>query len=333
MIRLIGGEDLLARGVTSLAALRPVMADNADPFATNATLRKDEWEMVDDRVNSVMRERLTVVDDLRGRGLVTPVSLGTILRVTERLEDFDPAEISFDGDTAPTRDRPSYLRDIRPVPVISKDFQISWRQLAASRERGDPLDMTAAETATRKVRDRLQLLMAAGYAAGPDGNGIPGFLTAANRLTVDLNADWDASGADPVGDIGRMLDAAYAVNLFGPFIVYVPKNYWGTIQRDYVSDAGAGSSTRTLRQRILEYTDIEDVKPLDALADDNIVMVQMTRDVIDISEAQSVTTVQWEKNPFVTNFRVLAVVGPHIKSVETDTQGETINGIVHLRAP
>ena len=60
-------------------------------------------------------------------------------------------------------------------------------------------------------------------------------------------------------------------------------------------------------------------------------MVQMTEDIIDLTEAQMITTIQWEKNPLVTNFRVLMVGGPHIKSVETKVasgaQG-TVHGIV-----
>lgn len=324
--RIIGAEELIAHGVSrNLTQLRPILAANMDPLVVNATLRKDEWEMIDARVNEVMRERLTIVDDLRSRGLVTPVGLGTTLRVTERLEDFDAAEVSYDGDTAPQRDKPSFLRDTIPVPVVAKDFQINWRQLEASRTRGEPLDTTAAALAARKVRDRLQDLFVNGFGHGPAGGSIPGLVTAANRQTVSLGTDWDLSGSDVIADVLRMLEAAYAVNLFGPFFLYVPKNYWAALQEDYSSAKGE----RTTIQRILAFEDVEAVRPLDTLADDNVVMVQMTQDVIDLSEAQAVTTVQWDKNPFVTNFRVLSVGGPHIKSIETEG-GTTIHGIIHL---
>jgi len=325
MFRLIGGDDLIARGVGNLAQLRPVQAENVVGFAGNATLRKDEWELIDTRVNEVMRERLTIVDDLRARGLVTPVGLGTILRITERLEEFGAAEVSYDGDTAPLRDRPSFLRDTIPVPVVSKDFQISWRQLEASRTRGEPLDVTAAAAATRRVRDKLQDLFVNGFGQGPDANTIPGLVNAANRQLVTLSVDWDVSGSDIITDVLSMLSSAYAINLFGPFFLYVPKNYWATLQEDYSTAKGE----KTFIQRILALEDVEAVRPLDTLADDNVVMVQMTEDVIDMSEAQAVTTVQWEKNPFVTNFRVLAVAGPHIKNMET-AGGTTIHGIIHL---
>lgn len=330
MLNVIGAKELLAKGVSDLAMLRPVLASNASPeerMSANATLRKDEWERIDTRVNTVMRERLTVVDDLRSRGLIEPVSLGTILRVTERVDDMTDAEISFDGDVAPQKDRPNFLRDVRPVPIISKDFDISWRQLEASRTRGEPLDVTSADLAGRKVRDQMQNLVANGLSTGgPAGGGIPGLTTAANRIIFNTMTDWDGATPDPVGDVEAMLALAYAKNLFGPFVLYICKNYWAAVQSDYT--VGTNVSNRTVMERILAFRDIEAIQPLDALPDDNCVLVQMTRDVIDYSEAQAVTTVQWEKNPFLTHFRVLQVGGPHIKSIQLD-DGTTVNGIVH----
>lgn len=333
MYKLIGAEEILSKGVSNLAQLRPVLTQHTDPMAANATLRKDEWEMIDTRVNDVLSERQTIVDDLRGRGLITPVSLGTILRVTERLSDMDAAEVTFDGDTAPQKDRPNFSRDVVPVPVISKDFTINWRQLEASRKRGDALDTTAAAAAARKVNQRLQNLITNGFSGGPGpggnpsgGTSIPGLTTAAERLLVSLAVAWNASsGADIIGDVLRMLEAAYAENLFGPFFLYVPKNYWAVLQQDYSPQKVSG----TFIQRIEAFEDIQSVRPLDTLADDNVVMVQMTEDVMDLTEAQGVTTVQWEKNPFVQNFRVLTVAGPHIKSIESQS-GNTVNGIIHL---
>lgn len=328
---LLRPDDLAQRGVAEdLRILRPILAANVsreEAMLGHATLRKDEWEMVDERVNAVLRERLTVADDLRAAGLIQPVSLGTILRVTERGSEMADAEVSFDGDAAPTRDRPTFSRDTIPVPIIARGFEIGWRQLEASRTRGEPLDMTAAESATRRVRDKLQDIITNGYTRGPNGNTIPGCTSAANRVTVNLTTAWDASGGDPVGDVERVLAAAYAVNLFGPFILYVPKNYWALLQRDYSTTKG----DRTYMERILAFVDIQAVRPNDSLADDNVVMVQLTRDVIDLSEAQAVTTVQWERTPFVTEFRVLMVGGPQIKNALT-SGGTAVHGIVHLRA-
>ncbi len=330
MYDLIGAKDVVDRvsKVSSLKGMRPQLTSNTQHnMATNATLRKDEWEQIDERVNEVMRERLTIVDDIRARGLVTQVSIGTILRVTERLEEWRDAEISFDGDTAPKEDKTSFKQQTIPVPIISTGFRIGFRQLAASRSRGEPLDMTSVASATRKVRDKMQDLFTNGYGQGPDANTIPGLVNADNRLQVTLDTDWDDSGAEIIEDIQKMIAAAYAVNLFGPFYLYIPTNYWATIQGDYSTAKG----DRTYMERMLAFNEIEAVRPLDSLSDDNVLLVQMTDDVLDMSEAQSITTVQWETTPMVTEFRVMAIGGPHIKSIETAAgSGSTINGIVHL---
>jgi uncharacterized linocin/CFP29 family protein len=337
MLKLIGGDDLLARGV-EIAQLRPVFTQNmeqklAEGYAVNATLRKDEWEAIDARVNDVLRQRLTIVDDLRSYGLVMPLSLGDILRVTERLNDMDAADVSYDGDTAPQRDRPDFGRDVIPVPVLSKDFQLNWRQLEASRKKSMALDTTSAGMAARKVRDKLQYVIVNGYGAGPganpangtDGQSIPGLINAANRLTQAKSASWGLAATDIIGDTQKMLKKAYDNYLFGPFVLYVPKNSWAILQMDYSTAKGE----KTFLERILAFSDIKSVRPLDDLPDDNVILIQMTEDVIDLSEAQAITTVQWDKNPFVTNFRVLTVAGPQIKSV-VNQAGTTLNGFVHL---
>ena len=317
----------------TMKALRPILAANRSGFgnqgfdmAINATLRKDEWEQVDEEVNEVMRERLTIVDDLRAAGLIQQVGLGTILRVTERLESRSAAEISFDGSVAHTRDRPSFQQETVPVPVIAAGFQIGWRQLESSRVRGEPLDLTAAADATRAVRDKMQDLACNGFGHGPKAaTTIQGLINSASRQIVTLSIDWDDSGATIIDDVNSALAAAYNVNLFGPFTLYVPKNYWATLHEDYSTSKG----DRTYLERILAFEDIAAVRPLDTLTADNAVLLQMTKNVIDWSEAQPVTTVQWEKDPFTTEFRVLQVGGPHIKSIETP-DGTTIHGIIHL---
>lgn len=335
----IGGNELLIPpgydapvSTVAMKYLRPILSANADPYhpANNATLRHEEWQRLDARVNQVLRERLTVVDDMRAKGLIEPISIGSVIRRTERISDFEAADISFDGDTTPSSDRANYEADVIPVPVIAKDFRVNWRQLAASRERGEPLDTTMAELAARKVRDMLQSLITNGLSSGgPTGGGIPGLTTASNRITsVTVTNDWDGASGDPVGDVEAMLAAAYAKNLFGPFYLYVPKNYWAAMQADYETSGGAVIN-KTVMERILAFNEIEAVRPNDSLANDNVVLVQMTRDVLDLSEAQSVTTVQWQKNPFVTLFRVIYVGGPQIKNAETDA-GETVHGIVHV---
>lgn len=305
-----------------------IVANAAQDMAQNATLRKDEWEIIDARVNEEARNRLTVLEAFRSRGLVQSVGVGDIERVTERLEAFTTASLNFDGEAAAEndRDRANYLTDRRAIPILSHGFKYGFRQLASSGRRGSNLNADSAGLASRSVAHRLQDLITNGLAAGgPSGGGIPGLTTAPNAIDVTLSNVWDGGSATIIDDVQAMLAAAYAGFFFGPFVLQVPKNYWATIQGDYSANKG----DRTFLERIRAFEDIEDVIPNDALADDNVIMVQMTRDVMDISEALTMTTWQWMKNPAATEFRVLSIAGPHIKSVEGE-DGTTRNGIIHL---
>lgn len=328
--RITAGNELAEKGIASqgdIALCRPVLAANqtAMGLATNATLREDEWELIDDRVNRVFRERLTGMDDLRARGLTTQLNIGTTIRKTERVSDITDAVLTMDGDTGVEEDRLSYTSETTPVPIAASDFRYGLRDLDASRVRGEALDTTHAEQSSRKVADRMEDLLFNGQSNfGPNGNGIDGYTSAANRLTVTLSNNWDTSSGTPVEDVESMLQTAYNNNLFGPFVLYVPKNYWATIQDDYKAE-----SETTFRERFLQFVDIDAVRPGDKLSDDNVVMVQMSRDVVDLSVAQNVTTIQWEKNPMVTKFRVWAAMGPHIKTSE-QPDGTKTNGIIHL---
>lgn len=335
------GEDALAHpefGMIDLAdqrwveRMRPQISANGRRLAANATLRENEWKMLDDAVTQPLYERLTVVDDFRSRGLVEPISEGTIIRRTERVREFEDAEIHFDGATRVNRDKVNYEADEIGVPIISKDFVIGFRQLSASRTKGEALDTTSAMLAGRKVRDQVENLITNGLSTGtPVGSSIPGLTSAGSRRTVTLSDQWDGAGNvdEIIPDIEAMLAEAYSVNLFGPFVVYVPKNYWAIIQADYQTSGGA-TINRTVMQRILQYEDIVAVRPNDKLADDNVVMVQMTKDCMDLSVARDVVTVQWNVDPFEVQFRVFFIGGPQIKTRENDADGTTIHGIVHL---
>lgn len=314
------------------ATMRPYLAGNVEracmlaaDMSVNATLRKDEWERIDARVNEEASRRLNIMQSFRAAGLVEQVDVGDIERVTERLSAFSEATLSFDGDTPPDEDAPNYQTDRRAIPVISHGFTIGFRQLASSSKRGRNLSVDAAGLATRSVARRFQALLTNGLATGaPSGGGIPGLTTAANAIDVSLTNNWDESGGDPIADVEAMLAAAYASRLFGPFALHIPKNYWALAQGDYKAEAET-----TFVERFLKYREVTSVLPNDDLADDNVVLVQMTPDSIDVSEALPVTTWQWQKTPGATHFRVLTIGGPHIKSIETE-DGTTVNGIVHL---
>ena len=93
----------------------------------NATLRKDEWLLIDDAVTKAAKPRLRAVADLRSRGLqmVIPNGLGVTVLQTEAQSDISAASISMDAIARGTSDRPEYALTSLPLPIIHKDFFFS----------------------------------------------------------------------------------------------------------------------------------------------------------------------------------------------------------------
>ena len=309
--------------VTTANAIQGGSGMLTDLIGNANTLRHDEWAEWDTALVDVARERLNAVADLRSRGLVTNLrGLGTTKSFYEQSSDMLAAEVSLDGETKSNADRLTFSEVGVPVPLFHKDFRIGLRQLEASRTRGEPLSTTQVRVATRLVSDALESAVFNGVPGlTVDGMKLYGYTTHPDRNTVSLaGSGWATeSGRDVTGDVSKLLAAAYADNYFGPFYLYVAKNVWAAIQGDY-----AAEKTGTFMQRIEQYSDIMAVKAGDFLPASNVVLVQMTSDVVDIAVGQDIVAVESDYTRFHTDFKVFAAMAPRIKS---DANGNS--GVVH----
>ncbi len=59
--------------------------------------------------------------------------------------------------------------------------------------------------------------------------------------------------------------------------------------------APASGDTRTVRQRLLLIEGLEEIVVCDRLAAHNVVLVQMTKSVVDLAKAQDIVTVNWQE--------------------------------------
>ena len=326
------GENQIATGDVATRLL----ANNMDVGAlrTNTVLQKDEWEMLDTAVIEVARERLNGVADLVGRGLTfdVPNGMGTTIVQHETRSEMTAAQVSMDGVTRSQNDRVTFNLISTPLPIIHHDFQITARNLASSRRQGTPLDTTQVEEATRQVAETTEDLLFNGLTTGDvlgfgsDTATIFGYTNRTSRNTVTLATQWDASaatGAVILADVIAMVAAAHTDRMFGPYILYIPTNYWVELIDDFKAN-----SDKTILQRIREIDGIADVKPADKLADDNVLLVQMTKSNVDMVIGMQPTTVQWEtQGGMVLFFKVMSIMVPRIK-----LDHNSRSGVVHLAA-
>ena len=330
--------QVMGTGRLNLNAQRPylneqgqprIVGNNGKPLVANdgALLRYDEWKDIDTEVVKVATDRLVGVRDLQARGLIHNLgSIGITLSQWEEESDMTAADVSMSGITEAEGDTPAWnLRNV-PVPIFHKDFQVNIRRLEASRMVGESLDVTAASIAARRVSERSEDMLFAGEPIVVQGNNLYGYTNLPGRNQVDLDTNWDAIAQDGNGtiidDVNAMLQAARDDKHFGPFVLYVPTGYEFKLDEDY-----SDQYPRTVRDRIEALTGIERVEIADRLAANNVVLVQMTRDVVDLAIAQPISTIQWStQGGMVENFKVMACWAARLKS---DYDGRA--GIVHLR--
>ena len=303
-------------------------ADSMPVGNAYATLRKDDWQILDDVVTKVGLERLRGVGDLRAAGLVYNIPNGmskTVLQ-TESMSDINPASVSMDGLRESANDRTVFELTNLPLPIIHKDFHFSARQLATSRNGGSPLDTTMAEAAARKVAEEAERLLVGNsttadqYAYG--GGTIYGLTDFGGRITRVITAPTASgwTGSTLLDEVLAMMQDSRDAFHYGPWVLYMAPA-WAR----YTGNDFKDGSDKALRSRLLEVDDLNDIRTLDYLTGYTMVLVQQTSDVIREVIGMDLTTVQWESfGGMQINFKVMAIMVPQIRA---DQNGNT--GIVH----
>jgi len=297
------------------------------PIQANATLRRDEWKLLDDAVLKLSEKRLGGIQDLITAGLTYNIGSGMSTTVLEwhDVSDALEADLTMDGVTRAQGDRPDYTTNYLPLPIIHADYELNARVLSASRNMGNPLDTTLAERAARKVSERLEnmLFTVTTYAFG--GGTIYSYLNHPDINGVALAENWDAAGktaAEILADAIAMKQASIDHFHFGPWQLYVPTSYETVLDEDY--DV-AGASTQTIRERILRIDGINGIKVIDSLPDDNVLLVQMTSDVVRLIRGMGIQNVEWQtEGKMITKYKVMTIQVPQVRADQDGNSGVTL---------
>ncbi len=313
------GRHYISQNENGKRIARPLM--NA-----TATLRKEEWQLLDEAIVMAAKARLRVVADLRSSGLTfaIPNGMGKTVLQTESVSDISDAIISMDPARQAEADRPEYDLVNLPLPVIHKDFYFNARQIATSRNIGASIDVTTAQLAARRVAEEAEKLVLGTSPSYTYGGGtVYGLTNFPQRITQVLTSPED-TGWTPlvtVKEILAMRQASQDRFHFGPWVLY-NSPAWD----QYLDDDFKPLGDLTLRARIAAISGIQDVRVADYLgAGFQLLLVQQTTDVIREVIGMDITTVQWEEQGGMRlNFKVMAIMVPQLRA---DFNGNT--GIVH----
>lgn len=339
-------NQLQANGMLNPGAMRPWIAANGktyitiykggdpkkassyqtQPLNTNAgTLRQYEWKQLDEAIVPIAESRMQGVNDLVKRGLVYNLgnAMGTTVLESHTISDALEADLTMDGISRSKGDRQVFGTTYLPIPIIHVDYEINARVLASSRSLGNPLDTTQAERAARRVAEKLEAMLFTNTTYSFGGGTIRSYVNATGRNT-GVASDWTASaktGAMIVADVLAMKQEQISSGFYGPYVLYIPTNYETTIDEDY-STSYPGV---TIRDRILKIGGINDVVVVDTLTSSNVLLVQMTSDVVRLVRGMAIQNIQWQQEGnFIHKFKVLTIQVPQIRA---DYNGKC--GIVH----
>ncbi len=292
----------------------------------SATLRRDEWKFLDEAVLDVARQRLGGVQDLITRGLTYNLgnALGTTVLEWHDVSEALEAGLSMDGVTRQRGDRPEYSTNYLPIPIIHADYEINSRVLEASRNMGNPIDTTMAERAARRVNEKLEAMLFTNTNYSFGGGTIFSYVNYPHRNKVVLTKNWDdagKTGEEIVNDVVAWKQTSINNLHYGPWVLYIPTLYETVLDKDYDKTTPG----TTIRERIMKISGITAITVVDTLPANNVLMVQMTSNVVRLVRGMGLQNVQWQtEGNFVTNYKVLTIQVPQIRS---DHNNKT--GIVH----
>jgi hypothetical protein len=289
----------------------------------NATsLRLDEWKRIQDRVVLTARKRLKAWNDLASRNSISGFDgMGTTIFEHETMSDPGSATVDMDGLSEGNADSPRFQLQGHPLPVTHSPFHYPRRQLAASRKRGQPLNVASSEASARRVAETLEetligTVTGITYGASTEYGRTSqayGYTNFPGRVTkTDMTTPTGTNGDAVHGSWLALLESMRAQNFYGPFKAYVSTDYTQYLDRTFsTSEPSAG----TLRDMLLKMDDLESIDRLDYLTNTfTVILVQMDEDVAQIINGGDIQVIQWESaGGFRINFKVFTIQAPLLK--------------------
>lgn len=199
-------------------------------------LTDEEILYIDERVVETVRPLLV------GRKLFPVFTLPNAGIMTVRgykRTDMSAAKISLYGQPG-NKDRSEKVPFNITVPVIEKEFEISWREIEASRGLSMPIDTQEAENAARQVAEDEDLLLITGEHTGFKALGVEGLATATGRNTVS-GGDWSANAETYVNNAISELESD---GHYGPYALILKPSWWRQITAAKISGTAVNISEK-----------------------------------------------------------------------------------------
>jgi len=296
---------------------------NERALANNAFLNQEEWEILDKAVFEMAKLRLGAYQDLSG--LQRKSSLAAWYSKWRVASERIAADVTMDFRTRVDFDRTDKKTYGVPIPILSAAYTLGRRELLSARAAGQQVETFEAQEASAAVVEKAEdILINGDTSVVVAGNSIPGYRTLAARDTATAAA----YGGGDFGTISNitptflgMLSALSAKRYHGPFNCYIHDTQYHQMLEFYTDGSG-----QTALDRVLKLPAIKSVKPNDLMGTaGDLLMVQMTRNVVDLEVALTLENRRWEAPDGSAMFFVVMMSA--VPRIKTDYAGNA--GIAH----
>jgi uncharacterized linocin/CFP29 family protein len=303
------------------------LAVNERALATNAFLNREEWEQLDKTVFEMAKLRLGAYQDLISAGLRRKSSLAAWYSKWRVASERVAADVTMDFRTRLNEDRTDKKTYGVPIPIISAKYSLGRRELLSARAAGQSIETFEAGEASAAVTEKAEdILINGDTSIVVSGSSIPGYRTLSARETGAASSYGSGGDFATISNVTKtflgVLAAMAAKRYYGPFGCYIHNTQYHEMLATYTDGSG-----QTALERVEKYPQIKFVKPNDLMTTaGDLLMVQLTRNVVDVEVALTLENRRWEAPDGSAMFFVVMMSA--VPRLKTDYQGNA--GIAHV---
>ena len=307
-----------------------VIEHNADKnelvHNADGTVRHEDFLVIKDKIIEVRQRKLNGIADLMSNGLSIPASIGDQLVGFENTNEFQEAEQDMNPTSFDNNDT-TFTKDFVPNPITHSSFSVPWRQQGFQYKNSKGMVASIRQVA-EKVEKTL-FLGNSGISVTFNATAfqIYGYTTHPNR-GVDTISDWTLTASteaiitETVTALGLMFADQGGIKDENSVIMYVANDIWMNLQNDFKAN-----SDKTVKDRLLQISQIKEVKPAEKLTNGNAILVEMEDRTIELAVAQDIIVVPHVKtNPMASQH--MTAYAAMVHKIHEDSNSNT--GIMHL---
>lgn len=253
---------LAARSAFNLRAVAQAANAAMHIEGNSLAIPLDAWRRIDSRAQLLARSRLPIFNRLAQASTI-PVSIADLVSFYPQMGDSGEVLVSMDGRNTAKADAPEMTFAGTPVPILTSNSRIGWRQMEVMRKGGGMFDTAAIGNNQRRIAEKLEDMVLNGLSSiNVAGNTIYGLrnLPSRNAFTHGFTLA-TATGAQWLTMVKQVIAQALGDNQYGQITIFVNQgDYTAADTTDY-----AANYSGTILERLRAISQIKEIVPASSL--------------------------------------------------------------------